>query len=87
MLALGSRLPQIVMNIRRGNSGELSMLSTGLSLAGNLARVLTTVVLVKDAIILAGAATQGVLNAVLMWQCVGTWRRQRAGALEPAGAQ
>lgn len=77
VLALGGRVPQIVMNIQRGNSGELSILSTGLSLLGNFARVITTMVLVKDVLILSSSISQAVLNAILLWQCLQTrWRAQ-----------
>ena len=76
-MALGARVPQILLNVKRGNSGELSLLSTALSLAGNCARVLTTWVLVKDNLILAGAASQGLLNLVLLSQIVATARRQK----------
>ena len=58
LLAVGGRLPQILLNLRRGDSGELSMISCGLSLAGNLARMFTTMTLVGDPIILAAAGTQ-----------------------------
>jgi mannose-P-dolichol utilization defect protein 1 len=58
LLALGGRLPQILLNLRRGDSGELSLISCGLSLAGNLARMFTTLTLVGDPIILAAATTQ-----------------------------
>ncbi len=76
-LALGARLPQILMNWRRGNSGELSILSTGLSVAGNGARVFTTLALVGDPIILATNSTQFVLTSVLLWQCLATVRQER----------
>ena len=36
MIALGGRLPQIVLNIRRGDSGELSITTSALNLAGGL---------------------------------------------------
>jgi hypothetical protein len=47
IIALGSRLPQIVLNVRRGNSGELSTTTSALNLAGNLARIMTTLVLTQ----------------------------------------
>lgn len=78
LLALGGRLPQILLNIRRGNSGELSMISCGLSVAGNVARVFTTLTLVGDPIILATAASQLVLNSVLLWQTLNTARQTQA---------
>lgn len=58
LLALGGRLPQILLNVRRGNSGELSLLSCLLSFVGNLMRVFTTATLVGDPLLLASAGTQ-----------------------------
>lgn len=67
--------PQILLNVRRGNSGELSLLTCALSLAGNLARVFTTATLVKDPIILASAATQ---VCALCVSCGETWPHGRS---------
>lgn len=39
MIALGGRLPQIVMNLRRKESGELSLTTCLLNLMGNITRV------------------------------------------------
>ena len=75
IVALGGRLPQILLNARRGNSGQLSILTSGLNLAGNVARVFTTLVLTGDALNLVGAVVQGCLNSVLLAQC---WRTLRA---------
>lgn len=36
VMVLGARIPQIWMNFRRGNSGELSMLTYALQWSGNL---------------------------------------------------
>lgn len=47
IIALGGRLPQIMLNARRGSSGELSPLTSILNLAGNAARLFTTAVLTK----------------------------------------
>lgn len=84
MLALGGRLPQIIMNFKRGNSGELSLLTVGLSLTGNIMRVFTTLQLVKDGLVLASAASQGVLNGILFYQCVSTALRSREAKVQPA---
>lgn len=84
LLSFGGRLPQIVLNWRRGNSGELSAASTGLSVLGNMARVFTTIVLVKDPIILATAATQLVLNSFLLVQIFDTARQERAAVVAAA---
>lgn len=86
LLALGGRLPQILLNLRRGDSGELSLLSCALSLAGNLARVFTTLTLVGDPIILGSAATQAILNGILTWQTVITAQRLRSKAAAPQAA-
>ena len=75
---------QILLNVRRGNSGELSMLTCGLSFAGNLARVFTTATLVRDPLILASASVQAVLNGILTWQTVAT-ARQLSGAAGAGG--
>lgn len=68
IVAIGGRLPQIVLNIRRGNSGELSITTSALNLAGNMARMFTTLVLTQDSLLLIANAVQGVLNTVLLWQ-------------------
>ena len=47
IIALGGRLPQIMLNARRGNSGELSPLTSILNLAGDAARLFNTAVLTK----------------------------------------
>ncbi|CAG9466976.1 unnamed protein product [Pedinophyceae sp. YPF-701] len=80
MLALGGRVPQIVLNFRRGNSGELSGATCALNLAGNVARVFTTAVLTQDRLMLVAAATQGVLNLTLLLQCYGTAKREQEDA-------
>lgn len=47
LLKIGGRLPQIMMNWKRGDSGQLSGLMCGFNLAGNLARIVTTAVLTQ----------------------------------------
>ena len=47
IISLGGRVPQIWMNIQRGDTGELSILTCMLNLAGNVARVFTTLVLTQ----------------------------------------
>lgn len=80
IVALGGRVPQIVLNWKRGGSGQLSVLTCGLNLAGNAARIFTTLVLTGDTLNLVGAVTQGVLNATLVAQCLATRRRDKAAA-------
>lgn len=59
IMALGSRLPQIVLNMRRGNAGMLSVTTCVLNVAGNAARIFTTLVLTGDVLMLGGACSQG----------------------------
>lgn len=80
IVALGGRVPQIVLNARRGGSGQLSALTCGLNLAGNVARVFTTLVLTGDGLNLVGALVQGALNSTLLAQCLATRRRAKAAA-------
>lgn len=78
ILAVLGRIPQVVLNWRRGNSGELSFGSTLLSVIGNGCRVYTTLALVKDPIIMATALSQLCLNSILLAQIVGTIRLNHA---------
>lgn len=71
------------MNFRNGNSGELSLATCLISVTGNVARLFTTLALVDDGLVLAGAVTQLALNAVLLCQILGTALARRRGA-EPA---
>ena len=84
-MSFGARIPQIFLNFRRGSSGELSGASTGLSVAGNLARVFTTIALVGDPLILVTAASQLVLNSMLLYQIMDTARREKAVVIAAAG--
>lgn len=59
VMALGSRLPQILLNMRRGNAGMLSVTTCLLNVAGNAARIFTTIVLTGDLLMLGGACSQG----------------------------
>eukprot|EP00775_Hariotina_reticulata_P009431 gene9431-9596_t len=84
-MALGSRLPQIILNVRRGNAGVLSVMSCMLNVAGNAARVFTTLVLTGDMLILGGVLTQGCLNTVLLCQSIATARARRSNSTGLAG--
>ncbi|KAF5833855.1 hypothetical protein DUNSADRAFT_9692 [Dunaliella salina] len=93
IMALGSRIPQIMLNVRRGNAGMMSLTTCLLNVAGNTTRIFTTLVLTKDMYILSACSTQFVLNSILLWQCISTRRaakQQRlhaeAAAVEHAGA-
>lgn len=78
IMALGSRLPQILLNMRRGNAGMLSVTTCLLNVAGNAARIFTTIVLTGDLLMLGGACSQGCLNTILLWQSISTARARRS---------
>lgn len=86
-MALGSRLPQILLNMRRGNAGVLSVTSCMLNVAGNSARIFTTLVLTGDMLLLSGALTQGCLNTVLLCQSITTAKARRSQAADLAGSE
>jgi hypothetical protein len=85
-LALGGRLPQILLNARRGDAGVLSSTTCGLNLAGNAARAFTSVVLTQDVLMLSGALTQGAMNSMLLYQSLvlRPGKRTAPGAVEAA---
>lgn len=107
IISLGGRIPQIVMNVRKGGSGQLSLVTCGMNVAGCFARMFTTLVLtqvsaccnivcpvsrqspeqcsrVQDIINFVGTAVQTVLNGILLWQCIGTARRERSSKAQAA---
>lgn len=47
IISLGGRMPQIVMNLRNGHSGQLSAITCGMNTAGCFARMFTTLVLTQ----------------------------------------
>ncbi|GFH16738.1 uncharacterized protein HaLaN_13221, partial [Haematococcus lacustris] len=63
-MAVGGRLPQIALNIKRGNAGVMSLTTSALNVVGNVVRIFTTLVLTQDMLLLAGCVTGGILNAV-----------------------
>ncbi|KAK9825708.1 hypothetical protein WJX74_000345 [Apatococcus lobatus] len=68
LIALGGRVPQIVMNWKRGNAGNLSLLTALMNVAGCLARAFTSIVLTQDMLNLTSCVVQGFLNSVLLYQ-------------------
>jgi hypothetical protein len=90
IMALGSRLPQILLNMRRGNAGMLSVTTCLLNVAGNAARIFTTIVLTGDLLMLGGACSQGGCVGVRVCVlCCGTrrafgreWAKQSGGRIQ-----
>ncbi|GFR42197.1 hypothetical protein Agub_g3087 [Astrephomene gubernaculifera] len=84
VMVVGARLPQIVLNFRRGDAGVLAPATCALNVAGCLVRVFTTLVLTRDVIILGGCVTQLLLNAILLYQSIATPGKQLAAATAAA---
>jgi len=68
LVNVGARLPQVALNWRRKSVGEQSFVTLGLQWAGNLARVFTTLVQVRDGVVLGGSIASTVVNGVLVGQ-------------------
>lgn len=64
LIALGGRVPQIVMNWKRGNAGNLSLLTALMNVAGCLARAFTSIVLTQ---VLPAPASHRALPKPMRW--------------------
>lgn len=65
-----ARVPQILLNWRRRNTGELSPITLGLQLLGNVARIFTTIAQVRDLLMFAGICVASLFNSVLFLQWI-----------------
>lgn len=63
-----ARVPQIVLNYRRKATGELSPITLGLQLLGNIARIFTTIAQVKDPLMMVGVCVAACFNTALFGQ-------------------
>ena len=63
-----SRLPQIWMNYKHKSTGELAVSTIFLTVAGNVARLFTTFVQVRDPVLFAASCSSLLLNATLLLQ-------------------
>ncbi|KAK1862594.1 hypothetical protein I4F81_005162 [Pyropia yezoensis] len=77
---VGARLPQAALNWRRKTVGEQSVVTLALQWLGNLARVFTTLVQVRDPVVLCGSVASAVVNGALVGQWVWYTRKERAAA-------
>ena len=74
VLSVWSRLPQIVLNIRQGHTGQLALITFALSGLGNLARVFTTVKQTPDdKLTLLSMVISAGLNFILVAQIFMYW--------------
>jgi hypothetical protein len=58
----------------------MSPTTCSLNVAGNLARVYTTCILIQDRLLLTGILIQGVLNLILLLQALDTARKLQASS-------
>lgn len=65
-----ARVPQIVLNYNRKATGELSPITLGLQLLGNIARIFTTLTQVGDPLMFASICVATCFNAVLFAQWI-----------------
>jgi len=79
----GAIVPQIVLNHKRKDAGEWSVITALLSTSGNAVRVFTTLQLTGDPLMLTGYVLGFAVNAVLLFQIV--HYRRCGAALRPAG--
>lgn len=63
-----SRVPQLVMNWRAKSTGELAPVTLALQLLGNIARIFTTIIQVRDPVILISFMSATILNGALFLQ-------------------
>lgn len=70
VLLTGALVPQILRNWRQKNSGQWSLFTAGLSVAGNAIRVFTTLQLTRDPLLLSGFVFGLTLNSILFAQII-----------------
>lgn len=73
MLAIASKLPQIITVYNQGGTGQLSAFAVFNYLFGSLSRIFTTLQEVDDKLILYGFVAGFTLNAVLAGQMIYYW--------------
>lgn len=75
VLSIWSRLPQIVLNFKQGHTGQLAIITFGLSGLGNVARVFTTMKQTPDdTLTLLSMVVAALLNITLVGQIVFYWK-------------
>lgn len=85
VLSIWSRLPQILLNFKQGHTGQLAIVTFGLSGLGNLARVFTTIKQTPDdTVSLISMITSAVLNFTLVFQILAYWKVTQKVTSSPA---
>jgi hypothetical protein len=77
ILALFGRLPQIAQNMRQGHTGQLSLVTYALNVAGSGARAFTVLQELDDKLALTSAVSSFLQNAILVAQIVASKSRKK----------
>merc|ERR1719350_2181797 len=68
LLGATARVPQILLNFQQRHTGNQSVITWGLCLGGNAARIVTTLFSMNDLVALLGPLVAFVLNGTLVLQ-------------------
>eukprot|EP01068_Selenidium_serpulae_P011350 Selendium_serpulae@DN5644_c2_g1_i1.p1 len=72
-IAVAAKVPQVISNYRQGHTGQLSFLTLLLSFTGCAARLVTTLALVDDPIVLMTWTLSTIANGIPMMQILLYW--------------
>ena len=73
-----ARCPQVYANFTQGHTGQLSLITTAINLAGSLARIFTTLTELSDMPKLVGYLISTTLNIALTGQILWYWSATKA---------
>ena len=79
VVSVTALVPQIVLNVRQGGTGEWSVVTAALSTAGNALRCFTTITLTGDPLLLTGYVAGTCVNGLLLGQILWYSRAKGAG--------
>lgn len=85
VLSLGSRVPQIVQNMRQHHTGVLAFPTVFMNVGGNIVRVVTTVHAGLDTVVLVHFSICLLLNSTLLVQLALYWKRTNDVLAQAAG--
>ena len=80
-----ARCPQVHANFTQGHTGQLSLITTAINLAGSLARIFTTLTELSDTPKLVGYIISTALNVALTAQILWYWSATKAATAKGRG--
>jgi len=80
LLILGSKLPQILTNLKNKSTGELAFITTALQFGGTCARLFTTFQEVPNMMVICLYALSLILNFIILFQFWLYWNNVDIGA-------